>query len=217
VDGDIAVGRREIVGDRRHRRREQTINEILDHALVAMGEAGAAGLSMASVARRMDVKPPSLYKYFASLNDVYDALVARGHAQNLNVVRAARDASGPGLPALRACGRASARWAVENPVLAQLLFWRPVPGYQPSAGAFADALAVVELLRVCLVEAVQAGELAPEADIDQVLDLVSIAHFGTISQHLANDPHGGWPDGRYVRLYDLAILAVLDCYRPAGG
>ena len=67
-----------------------------------------AGLSMASVARRMDVKPPSLYKYFASLTDVYDALVGRGHAENLRVVQGAgqgaRDHDESGLAALLACG-----------------------------------------------------------------------------------------------------------------
>jgi len=215
VNGHAAPGADEIVtGDRRHRRREQTISEILEHALVVMGQAGAAGLSMAAVARRMDVKPPSLYKYFASLTDLYDALVARGHADNLQVVRNARDHAEPGLAALLACGRASARWAVEHPVLAQLLFWRPVPDYRPSDAAFADALAVVDVLRTCLAEAAEAGELAPGTDIDQALDMMSIAHFGMISQHLANDPHGGWPGGRYARLYDIAVAALLDRYRP---
>jgi AcrR family transcriptional regulator len=203
-----------VTGDRRHRRREQTIHEILEQALVVMGQAGVAGLSMAAVARRMDVKPPSLYKYFASLTDLYDALVARGHAGNLRVVRDARDHAEPGLAALMACGRASARWAVEHPVLAQLLFWRPVPDYRPSDAAFGDALAVVNVLRTCLAEAAEAGELDPDTDVDQALDMMSIAHFGLISQHLANDPHGGWPGGRYARLYDIAVAAVLDCYKP---
>ena len=34
----------------------------------------------------------------------------------------------------------SSRWpVVANPILAQLLFWRPVPGCHPSAGALAPA------------------------------------------------------------------------------
>ncbi len=203
-----------VVGDRRHRRREQTINEILDTALVVMASEGVAGLTMAAIARRMRVTAPSLYKYFASLTDVYDSLVARGHADNLRVVQAARVGAEPGRQALLACSRAAARWAVDNPVLAQLLFWRPVPTYEPNPAAFSDALAVVDIARSCLAEAVQAGQLARSADTDEALDLLSILHFGVISQHLANDPHGQWPTGRYVRLYDTAINAFLTTYQP---
>ena len=52
--------------DRRRRRHEESADEVLDVALEIMGEAGAAGLSLGEVARRMGVKPPSLYVYFPS-------------------------------------------------------------------------------------------------------------------------------------------------------
>jgi hypothetical protein len=48
--------------------------------------------------------------------------------------------------------RATGRWAVANPVPAQLLFWRPVPGYQPSAEAFAPAMQIIDLLRSALAD-----------------------------------------------------------------
>ena len=38
-----------------------------------MTEEGVNGLSLAEVARRLGVQPPSLYKYFPSLMAVYDA------------------------------------------------------------------------------------------------------------------------------------------------
>ena len=51
---------------RGERRRRETIHEILDHAVAVMDEVGVAGLSMSEVARRVGIRPPSLYKYFPS-------------------------------------------------------------------------------------------------------------------------------------------------------
>ncbi|HEY6429119.1 MAG TPA: helix-turn-helix domain-containing protein, partial [Acidimicrobiales bacterium] len=60
--------------DRRARRRQETIEEILAIARDVMAEEGVNGLSLAEVARRLGVQPPSLYKYFPSLMAIYDAL-----------------------------------------------------------------------------------------------------------------------------------------------
>ena len=46
-----------------------------------MTEEGVNGLSLAEVARRLGVQPPSLYKYFPSLMAVYDALFDPGHGR----------------------------------------------------------------------------------------------------------------------------------------
>src|SRR3954454_22798393 len=64
--------------DRRQRRRQESIEEVLDHAVEIMAEQGVAGLSIGEIARRMDIRPPSLYVYFPSKNALYDALFARG-------------------------------------------------------------------------------------------------------------------------------------------
>jgi AcrR family transcriptional regulator len=52
--------------DRRHRRRAQTIEEIVDVALELIAREGAAGLSLGEVARRMGMRTPSLYGYFSA-------------------------------------------------------------------------------------------------------------------------------------------------------
>src|SRR5256885_15874558 len=64
--------------DRRHRRRLETIEEVLDHAVEIMATDGVAGLSLGEIARRMGIRPPSLYVYFPSKHALYDALFARG-------------------------------------------------------------------------------------------------------------------------------------------
>ena len=65
---------------RRSDRRERTVNLALDHAVAVMIERGVGGLTISEVAARMAAQPPSLYKYFNSLNAVYDRLFARGLA-----------------------------------------------------------------------------------------------------------------------------------------
>src|SRR3954467_7419799 len=74
--------------DRRQRRRLETIEEVLDIAAEIMAEQGVAGLSVGEVARRMGIRPPSLYVYFPSKHALYDALFARGAQLVLDHLRA---------------------------------------------------------------------------------------------------------------------------------
>src|SRR5436190_19742203 len=83
--------------DRRARRRQETIEEILDLAIDVMTEHGVNGLTLAEVARRLGVQTPSIYKYFPSIGAVYDALFKRGAEENLEVLREAMARGDPGL------------------------------------------------------------------------------------------------------------------------
>ena len=109
---------------------------------------------------------------------------------------------------------ATARWAVANPVLAQLLFWRPVPGYQPSAEAFAPARQIIDLLRSALADAAARGQVHPDAATDAGMELLSIMHFGIISQHLANDADRDWDHGRYTRRHREILALFINAYPP---
>jgi AcrR family transcriptional regulator len=200
--------------DRRARRREQTRSEILDHALQIMADDGAAGLTMARLARAMDIRPPSLYKYYPSLLAVYDALFHRGQLANLQALREGMRGAAPGLDAVDGAMEATGRWAAANPILAQLLFWRPVPGYQPSAEAFAPAMQITGLLRSALQDAAARGQVHPDAASDPGMELLSIMHFGVISQHLANDPGSDWDHGRYTRRHREILPLFLKAYPP---
>src|SRR6266545_1785819 len=103
--------------DRRARRREQTIDEILDVAIRVMGEEGVAGLSLSEVARRMGIQPPSLYKYFPSKLALYDELFRRGAGEVLAVFRAAAGRAEPGWAALTAGIEAMMRLGLDNQVV----------------------------------------------------------------------------------------------------
>src|SRR6476646_232060 len=82
--------------DRRARRRQETMEEILDIATDVMTEHGVNGLTLAEVARRLGVQPPSIYKYFPSIGAVYDALFERAASENLEVLREAMGHGEPG-------------------------------------------------------------------------------------------------------------------------
>ena len=206
-----------ITPDRRARRRQETIEEILDIAEAVMTEAGVNGLSLSEVARRLGVQPPSIYKYFDSLLAVYDALFQRGQTAHLQALAAAMDQEEPGLDALLAGLEASGRWCIAHPPLAQLLFWRPIPSFEPSAESMAPSVEMVRLQRQALACAVAARQLGPGADSDEALYLVSVIVSGVIGQALANEPHLPWGEGRFTPLLSKLVDVLVGLYPALPG
>jgi AcrR family transcriptional regulator len=199
---------------RRGRRRRETIEEALDHAIAIMAERGVGGLAISEMARRMGVQGPSLYKYFPSLHALYDALFARGLAAEAAAVRDAVDGIPPGLERIRVGMRANVRWCVENPALAQLLHWRPVPGFEPSPEVFAESVRDMADVRADFTEAVRRAELAPAADSDEAVRLLTVVLSGLISQQMANEPGAAFDSGRFTSLTDEAIDMFVEHYSP---
>ena len=203
--------------DRRARRRQQTIDEILDIAIQVMAEEGVAGLSLSEVARRMGIQPPSLYKYFPSKLALYDTLFQRGARELLAVYRAAAAQAEPGWAALLAGTEAIMSLGLDHQVVAQLLNWRPVPGFEPSPEAFAPSIEFVQEARRLLQVAVDRGELHPDAASEEGTALLSILVAGVISQQLANQPQASWDQGRFTRLTPRVLELFRCAYPPERG
>jgi AcrR family transcriptional regulator len=191
--------------DRRARRRQETIGEILDIARDVMTTEGVNGLSLAEVARRLGVQPPSLYKYFPSLMAIYDAVFLEGQRSNLEVMRGAMQDAEPGLDALITGLEASGQWCLANRAVAELLFWRPVPSFHPSPEAFAVSMEMVELQRKALADAVARNELGPAANEEGAIYLVSILIVGVLSQAFANEPELPWGEGRFTSMFAMLM------------
>ena len=200
--------------DRRARRRQETIREILDIARDVMTEEGVNGLSLAEVARRLGVKPPSLYKYFSSLMAIYDALFLQGQRENLEVMRNGMQGVEPGLNALIAGLEASGQWGLDNRALAELLFWRPVPSFTPSPEAFAVSMEMVELQRGALADAVAKGELGPGANEESAIYLVSTLIAGALGQAIANEPELAWGEGRFSSWFPTLMRLLPAAFPP---
>lgn len=200
--------------DRRARRRQETIEEILDLSVAVMTEQGVNGLTLAEVARRLGVQTPSLYRYFPSLTAVYDALFERGMHAHLEVQRQAVGAApGPGLPALIAALDASGRWALENQALAQLMFWRPVPSFEPSAAAMKPSEEMVALQKRAIEDAVTNGQLGREALVDGAY-IASVLIKGLMTQAMVNEPQLPWGEGRFSPTF-TRLMQLLPALYPS--
>jgi AcrR family transcriptional regulator len=202
--------------DRRHRRRQETIEEILGIAVQIMAEQGVAGLSVGEIARRMGIRPPSVYVYFPSKHALYDALFARG-AQLLLQAMQGVFAALPARPAtleeiLLPGARAFVRWSVEHAAYSQLLFWRPVPGFTPSPQAYQAAIELIELGRDLFKALQDAGLLRAEAPIEQIERDWTILLSGVVSQQLSNAPQQAFDEGHFTAAIPELIAMFADHY-----
>jgi AcrR family transcriptional regulator len=186
--------------DRRQRRRLETIEQVLDAAVDVMAEQGVAGLTLGEVARRMGIRPPSLYVYFDGKHALYDALFERGWRLLNAAMREHEDAVRALEPAARMHAMAAAftRWAVEHPAYAPLMMWRPVPGFAPSPSAYAPAVEADALGRALIEEARDDGLFPSDVDLDRAYRGWTAFISGVISQQLANEPGAAFESGRFT-------------------
>jgi AcrR family transcriptional regulator len=198
----------------RERHRRQTREEILDAALAVMSDNGVAALNLTQVARRVGLRQPSLYQYFGSRTAVYDALFERGMQAHHDAVAAAVAGAPPGWAAVRAAMAATLRFAAQNPVLAQFLFTRAVPGFVPSEQAYAPSLRQYELIRAAVATAVECGDLHPAAASERGVALLVTIAAGVASQQAANDPTPGDGEGRFTPLLGPALDMYATYFRP---
>jgi AcrR family transcriptional regulator len=201
----------EPIQDRRARRHQATKAEIVDAAWVVSREKGLSGLLLGDVAARVGMRVPSLYSYFASKNDIYDAMFAQGNEAFLEFSRT-RLAELPRSPRerLRGTFRITFDFCTADPVRYQLLFQRTIPGFKPSEDSYAKA---VEALRLFREDLAGCGLLTDQADED----LFTALGIGLIDQQIANDP-GGHRWGRLIdEVADMAYEHVMKKRRKKNG
>ncbi|QGF23690.1 TetR/AcrR family transcriptional regulator [Raineyella fluvialis] len=205
-------------GQRRHLRRQATIEEIVDHAVDIMTTDGVAGLSLGEIARRMGVRPPSLYTYFDSKDALYDELFRRGWEAALAALADVRAQLGPITretdPVARAVALAEGitRWGVANPALGQLMFWRPVPRFTPSDEAYAPSLRVAQLARDEIGDWISAGRLDPLVDPDLLAEAVITVVAGVMTRKVVNEPGAPYEDGPITPVLRYLITHVVGPY-----
>src|SRR5215207_3755756 len=200
--------------NRRLRNRELTIQTILDTARAIMREEGVAALSMQELARRMDMRAPSLYNYFSGKMEIYDTLFRLGFTlfdeHRREVLKEAKNIYNE----IRLSIEAHMSFALEHPELYQLCFQRPVPGFIPSKAS-------LELSFGLLHQAYdQVGVLREVLETDlsnqQLADTVIAIMHGLTSMHLANEPDLPIGQGRFGSLIPV-VMSILEKAWPLKG
>ena len=203
------------VRDRRRDRHRQTLDEVVRHALAVMAESGAAGLSLGEVARRMHMRTPSLYVYFPSKAALYNEVFARGWQ---GFGEAMQEYDGP-LPEgttlhehLAAAMSRALHWASAHPAYSQLMFWRPVPQWEPAPESYAAAVALRALTDRVFEGLLTDGHLRPGTDPAEAAEVWTVMVSGLVSQRLSNEPDVPVGSGRLTALVDPLVSCFVDRY-----
>lgn len=182
--------------DRRSERRQETQREIVQASWEVVREHGLAGLSMRDLGERVGMRAQSIYSYFASKHEIYDAMFLEGYQAFATWMDAAVDdddiAADP-VGTARAATHAFVEFCTTDPVRYQLLFQRTIPDFTPSPETYAVAVRALEQM---------SHHLAGVGVRDQAtLDLWTAVLTGITDQQISNDPGGH----RWSRLVDRAV------------
>jgi AcrR family transcriptional regulator len=185
--------------DRRQERREVKLSNILAEAWTLAQRDGLAAISLRDLADAVGLRQPSLYVYFASKLDLYDAMFADGYRQLLEFIASRRYPVEPRAALAKLVGDL-VQFSSNDVVRHQLLFQRTIPGFEPSAQSFALAL---EFYAVGTDRLAAAG-VHDQADVDVFTALVS----GLAHQQIANDPGGRRWVRRAGRVVEMFLTDV---------
>jgi AcrR family transcriptional regulator len=177
---------------RRARRRQETIDEVLDAARSMTRDDGLGSLSMRDLGARVGLHATSLYQYFPSKLDIYDALFALFHRE-LQDWMAGRTPMDDPLEDFRSGSRRFTEFCIADATRYELMFQRTVPGFVPSL----ESMRLAEQSYAPMAAALAALGITEQADID----LWVVVQMGLTDQQLGNDPGGR----RFVDLLDAAI------------
>jgi AcrR family transcriptional regulator len=177
-------------------RRKRTEDEIVAAAWDLVHEHGLASLSMRDLGERVGMKAQSLYSYFASKNDIYDAMFREGQVAFADLMqdRLTDAADDDSITAqLRVVGRRLFDFCTSDPARYQLMFQRVIPDFVPSPETYQLAVETLDRSR----ERMRAAGFDPERDLDMWTGLMT----GLVDQQISNDPGGT----RWERLLDDAV------------
>ena len=200
---------------RRQRNREAMMQTILATARGIMREEGVAALTMQELARRLEIRPPSLYNYFDSKMQIYDTLFQQGFRLFGETMQAASEDPGSVFEDIRRSMEAYLNYALQNPELFKLCFERHVPGFVPSQESMQVVQRVMEDTMARINSWVERGEFDPQMPPEKAFNLVNAVMHGLASMHLANEPHLPAGEGRFGSLIPDAVKVFEKAWKKA--
>ncbi|MEX2100272.1 MAG: TetR/AcrR family transcriptional regulator [Acidimicrobiia bacterium] len=179
----------------REARRTDTRARLLHAAWALAREHGVAAVSLRELATEVGMRQPSLYTYFESKNGLYDLMYEAAGQELLTRATALSPTADP-VADLRAIVGVLVEFSTEDVARHDLVFHRPIPGYEPSAEAAAPA----QRFRELLVRRVESAGITDPGDID----VVTAAIAGLVEAQIASEPTGD----RWTRHVDRVLDAL---------
>lgn len=191
--------------DRRSARRLETKAEIVAAAWILVRKQGLAALAMRDLGELVGMKAQSIYSYFESKHEIYDAMFREGYEAF------AIATGGPGdsahdpdeiSPRDRALelARQFFEFCTSDPVRYQLLFQRTIPGFVPSEKSYSLALKCYESWAV---QFASFGITDPNG-----FDLWTAMLTGLTDQQISNDPGGDRWELILERSVDMVLREI---------
>jgi AcrR family transcriptional regulator len=180
----------------REARREAARAKLLASAWEMVREDGLGALTLRQLAKRAGVTTPTVYAYFDSKNAIFDAMFGQA-AEEFAHARADLPDSGSAFDNLVADVRRWVEFCTSDVARYQLLFQRPIPGFEPSAESYEPAVRALDLTREYLA---RNGVSGPRN-----VDLWTAVTTGLVDQQISNDPGGD----RWTRLIEDVVRMLL--------
>ena len=188
----------------REARRQSARDAIVDAAWDLVREEGLTALSIRELAKQAGITTPTVYAYFDSKHAIYDAMFGRAATEFADRMTEPYDTD-EGRELLVAGVRRFVEFCTADPARYQLLFQRSIPGFEPSAEAFAPAVRALDGSRRRLA--------ANGIEEPRYLDLWTAVTTGLVDQQISNDPGGT----RWSRLIEeLVDMFLAHCHARAG-
>jgi len=180
----------------------------LASALAVLAEEGVTGLTTRAVAGRANASLPAIYEVFGDKAGIVREVFFHGFHLLADELAARPESSDP-LAAVRDVADAFRRFIVTNPVLAEIMFARPVADFDPTAEETRAGVRVRKIFTRHVRDAVDAGLLAGDPiDIALVLFVYAEGMAKAESAHrLGGTKHS------IDRRWRLGLNALLDGLR----
>ena len=180
----------------REARREAARAKLLATAWEMVREDGLAALTLRQLAKRAGITTPTVYAYFDSKNAIFDAMFGEA-AEVFAATRTDLPDTGSSFDNMVADARRWVEFCTSDVARYQLLFQRPIPGFEPSPESYKHAVRALDLTREYLA---RNGVKDPRH-----VDMWTAVMTGLVDQQISNDPGGD----RWTRLIEDVVPMLL--------
>jgi AcrR family transcriptional regulator len=181
---------------------------LLASAAEILETEGPDGLSVRRIAAAANVAPMGVYNHFESKFGIVEALFVQGFERLGEAMASIAQIQDP-YEALREAGRRYRALALAHPMVYQVMFLRPVPGFEPSDPALEIAARAFDSLVAAVQRAMTAGVVA-DASPTETAQLIWGSIHGWVSLELMGM---GFVEDQSAG-YDRVCSTVLRGLRP---